>query len=203
LGYLAGDDQSKKRSEAFFRDVSRQPMHEELAGQPYSPLITLMTADYILTIRDLPGWPGSFPPINYRDLLLKSMDELAHGLYAKDRLTRELAILHAIAEKHGLGEFFRKRIDRMRRYESKTPFEGNGISPSMIFLDADHYGIHNIFDAAYVAHYMHQIAPKLSVSSVWHMVANSLAYRMRSLRKGDRFPLESEWLNPNVMDPKG
>ena len=91
----------------------------------------------------------------------------------------------------------------MRRYMSKTPFEGNGISSSMIFLDGDQYGIRNIFDAAYVAHYMHQIAPKVTLTAVWNMLSNSLAYRVRSLLKGDRFPSESEWLNVGLVNPEG
>ncbi|WP_217349262.1 glycosyltransferase family A protein [Polaromonas sp. C04] len=201
MGYLASGDKATKQSEAFFRDTSRTPMHAELAAQPYSPLISLMTADYLLTARDLPGWPGNFPPIDYRDLLLKSLDELAHGLYAESRLARELTILNQIAEQHGQGEFFRKRVSQTRRYLKKEPFEGNGISPRMIFLDCNHYGIKNIFDAAYVAHYMHQIIPKVTLSSIWGMLTNSLAYRLISLRKGGRFPPDSAWPDVKPAQP--
>jgi hypothetical protein len=192
LGYLASHDQAKKQSEAFFRDASKKPMHAELAVQPYSPLITLMTADYLLTARDLPGWPGRFPPIDYRDLLLKSLDELADGLYAENRIPRELAILNEIAEQHGLGEFFRLRVKGTRR-NLRKPLEGNAISPSRVYLDCSQYGIHNVFDAAYVARYIHQIVPKLTISTGWAALTNSLSYRLRSLRIGARFPAESEW----------
>ncbi len=202
MGYLASDDQAKKRSEEFFRTVTQKPMHANLAGQPYSPLITLMTADYIFTIQDLPGWPGSFPPIDFRGLLLKGLDELAHGLYAEDRVTRELNILNRIAEQHGLGEFFRQKVKNTRRYMKKDPLEGNSISPSMVFLDCTQYGIHNIFDAAFVAHYIHQIAPKVTFSTLWNMLTNSLIYRLRSLRKGGCFPSESEWFKMSPVNPE-
>ena len=203
MSYLASDTEAKKRSESFFRDVSIRSMHAELAAQPYSPLITLMTADYLLTARDLPGWPGSFSPINYRELLLKSLDELAHGLYAEDRLARELEILNQIAERHGLGAFFRQRVRDTRRYKVKKPFEGNGISPTLFFIDCSMFEVQDIFDAAYVAHYIHQFASRVTFSNVWNMLARSLGYRLRSFRKGDGFPGESEWGKRNKAQAEG
>ena len=57
-GYVSTDAKAIEQSEIFFRDVSSRPMHAELASQACSPLITLMTADYLLVSRDLPGVPG-------------------------------------------------------------------------------------------------------------------------------------------------
>jgi hypothetical protein len=185
--YLAGDDESKKRSETFFKDVSLKPMHAELAEQPYSPLITLMTVDYLLNARDQPGWPGSFPPIDYKDVLLKSLDELAHGLYSENRLARELDILRKIADQHGLRELFDQRVECSRRAAKKQPFEGNGISPSSLFLDCSLYGIYNILDAAYASHYLNRIITKTSLSTVWTAMVNSVRYKMKSFRKGGHF----------------
>lgn len=193
VGYLSNDDKARKQSEDFFRKASLKPMHAELAAQPYSPLITLMTADYLLTARDLPGWPGRFSPIDYRYLLLNSLAELGDGLFAEDRVARELIILQRIAEHHDLGEFFRQKVKSGRRNLRKT-LEGNAVSPGRIYINGSQFGIHNVFDAAYVAHYMHQIAPKLSISAFWNMLTNSLGYRLRSLPIGARFPAESEWL---------
>jgi hypothetical protein len=178
-------------------------MHSELATQSYSPLITLMSADYLLTARDLPGWPGSFPPIDYRELLSKSLNELAHGLYGEDRVARELGILNRIAEHHGMGEFFRQKVRDTRRYKSKKPFEGNGISPSLIFIDCSMYGVHNIFDAAYVAHYMNRLAFKVNISTIWDTLTKSVGYRLRSLRKGGTFPRESEWREAGTAPAEG
>lgn len=194
MGYLTSDTEAKKRSENFFREVANRPMHAELAEQPYSPLITLMTADYLLTARDLPGWPGSFPPIDYRDLLLKSLEELAHGLYAEDRVSRELKILNQIAERHGLGAFFRSRVSSMKRRVPKRPFQGNGISPEMLFLDCTLLGVRDIFDAAYVSYCAGQVATNIKMSTIPSMLMRSVRYKMGSFRKGGRFPDASEWL---------
>lgn len=202
VGYLANTDQAKKQSEAFFKAAARKPMHAELGTQPYSPLITLMTADYLLTANDLPSWPGSFSSIDYRALLLKSLAELADGLFSEDRVARELTILYRVAEHHGLGEFFRQRVNITRRNQRK-PLEGNAISSSRVYIDASQYGIKNIFDAAHVAHYMHQIVPKLTLSTVWNLVTNSLGYRLLSVRKGARFPTESEWRPEKVVRQEG
>lgn len=193
MAYLSSDKQAKQRSEAFFRDVSHRPMHEELASQPYSPLITIMTVDYLLTARDLPGWPGRFPNIDFRKLLVNSLDELSHGLYAEDRLARELTILNEIAEFHGFGEYFRHLVNGSRRYMKKEPFEGNGLSPSRIFLDCSMYGIENILDAAYLVYHFKQIVPRITAPNIWKLITNSLSHRMLAFRKGDRFPGESSW----------
>lgn len=192
VSYLAKDERAKKQSDAFFKHASSKPMHLELGSQPYSPLISLMTADYLLTARDLPGWQGSFQSINYRDLLVKALGELADGLFAEDRIARELAILVRIAEHHGLGEFFRKKVGSMCR-NRRTTLEGSALSPSRLYLDASQYGINNVFDAAYVAHYIHQIVPRTNFATAWKVITNSLGYRLLALRKGNRFPSEAEW----------
>ena len=53
VAYMSNDEQRKKTSEIFFQNTSLKSMHRELASQPYSPLITLMTVDYLLTAKDL------------------------------------------------------------------------------------------------------------------------------------------------------
>ena len=193
MSYLAGDEQARKRSEAFFQNVSGAPMHASLASQPYSPLISLMTADYLLTAADLPGWPGKFPPIDYRRLLSKALGELGHGLFSENRLARELNILSEIADMHGLGEFFTDTLGRTRRKVQKDHFAGNGLSLGQFFLDGDLYGLHNIFDAAYFAYCAHEFLPKISLSMVGQAMCNSLRYRLRSKRRGEPFPSESSW----------
>ena len=198
MNYLANSEEAKKRSEAFFRDVSDAPMHERLASQPYSPLITLMTADYLFTVSNLPGWPGRFPPIDFSQLLDNSLNELSHGLYSDERLGRELNILNAIADSYGLGPYFRKKVGRTRRFVKKDPFQGNGISPRQFFLEGEAYGMRNIFDAAYFAYFAHELAPKLSLSTLGDGLINSLRYRLRSIRRGHYFPDASKWVQSPV-----
>jgi glycosyltransferase involved in cell wall biosynthesis len=199
MAYLSNDDKAKKSSEIFFQNVSSKTMHCELASQPYSPLITIMTVDYLLTARDLPGWPGRFPPINYRQVLLNGIKELAHGLYGDERICRELEILNQIAEKHGLGEFFRDKVRRTKRCRKKSYFEGCGINASAFFLDANSYNLHNIFDAAYAAQNIYQVYSDMSLSFLVKMVARSFVYKFRTKGKGNPFPHESEWRKINPL----
>jgi len=193
VGYLADGEQARKQSEAFFRSVAGRPMHPQLAGQPYSPLISLMTADYLLTASDLPGWPGKVPAISYWDLLEKGLQELADGLFARDRVARELAILYRIAVYHQLGEKFRRKAERTRRNLRQT-LEGDAVSPSRLYLDASKIGIQDVFDAAYFAHHMHQFVPRMGLATGWKALVRSLGYRLRSLPLGPLFPSEAEWV---------
>ncbi|MDR3670302.1 MAG: glycosyltransferase family 2 protein [Holophaga sp.] len=196
MAYLGNNKEDKERSEDFYRTVTQKNMHPQLASQPYSPLITLMTADYILTIQDLPGWPGRFGPLDFKKVLEKGLLELAHGLYGGDRLARELAILNAIANHHGLGPFFRDLVKISKRFSAKATFEGSGIGPKVVMLDGKTHNIKNVFDAAYFAFYSFQISANLTIRSVAKMLDASLRYRIRSSQKGENFPPESEWLQP-------
>jgi glycosyltransferase involved in cell wall biosynthesis len=194
MAYLSTENEGKKLSESFYNAVSDVPMHRDLASQQYSPLISLMTADYLLTAKDLPGWPGCVPPIDYKNLLVKGLKELAHGLYAADRVNRELGILLKIAQYHGLETFFRAKVKETRRSRSQKPFAGNGITPRQVLLDCEMFEIHNIFDAGYVTYFVYQLQSKIGLDAIKKLVAGSLRYKVRQLQKGDRFPPESEWV---------
>lgn len=187
LGYLSSNESAKKQSDDFFKNVEKKPMHEELASQPYSPLISLMTADFLLTARDLPGWTGKFSPINYKKLLSKALSELEDGLFPEDRISREVNILYRIAEQKGLTEYFLKKLKRSKR-NSRRPLEGNAMSSRLLYIDAKQYDINNIFEASYIAHYFHQIFPKLNLTIFWKMLTNSIKYRLLSLNKRNKLP---------------
>jgi hypothetical protein len=193
LAYINSGETAKNLSESFFRTVADSPMHPQLASQPYSPLITLMTVDYLLTTSDLPGWQGPRPTIDFRRVLLKSIGELQHGLYSADRTARELSILDRIASHHGLGDFFRSTVRSARRHAIKKPLEGDAFSPSMVVLDAAACGIENIVDAAYFARFAHEVAARPLLPEAMRALVRSARYRLASLRKGDPFPPESSW----------
>jgi glycosyltransferase involved in cell wall biosynthesis len=184
--YLGFNDKEKKQSEDFFRHAKDMPMHHDLASQPYSPLISLMTADFLLIAKDLPGWPGPIPKINYKSLISKALSEL-NGLWADDRILRELQIIRNIALHHGLEGYFNEELETKKR-DSRSPLEGNAISGSRIYLDSDQFGIKNIFDAAFVSHYMYEIMPKLNLRTLKGLIVNSVNYWFKSLRKGKDFP---------------
>lgn len=185
LGYLTKSEEAKKHSEDFFKKTTHKPMHSELGSQPYSPLISLMTADFLLTARDLPGWGGKFSPIDYKKLLSIAVTEIEDGLFPEDRVLRELNILFKIAEHHNLKDFFLNKIKKAKK-NRRRPLEGNAISPRLLYLDAIEYKVYNIFEASYVANYIHQIIPKLSIKVFIKMFINSFKYRFLSFKKGEK-----------------
>jgi len=193
LAYLSNDERAKSISEQFFGAASSREMHRELAGQPYSPLITLMTADFLLTARDLPGWGGTFPPIDYRQLLRNGIRELASGLFGDERILRELTILNRIALQHGLGAFFRREVERIPRQNARRQFAGTGVNANAMLLDASAFGVHNIFDAAYAAQVVYQAYLELAPASLFRTLVRSLRYRSRALRGRRPFPPASLW----------
>jgi len=195
VNYLAASDKARRQSEAFFQSVSHRPMHRELGAQPYSPLIALMTADYLLTCGDLPEWPGIVPLIDYRHLLTKSLAELQDGLLARDRVMRELKILHGVATHHGLGEFFRAKVRTAHRNTRKA-LEGNAVSPKRVYIDGTQFGIKDVVDAGYFAYYAHLVAAELTAPTAWNALTNSARYRLRSVERGTAFPPETEWSEP-------
>jgi hypothetical protein len=175
----------------FFKKAESIPMHKELASQPYSPLITVMTADYLLTARDLNGWKGEFSKIDFKQLLNQSLQELCDGLFAFDRISRELLILKNIAKYHNLEEYFNDKVKILRRNKRKT-LEGNAISRSRIYFDASDYNIHNVFDAAYVSHYMYQFIPKTKLSTIIKLIINSIQYGIKGMKKGEKLLQHSD-----------
>lgn len=193
LAYLSNEEKAKKESEFFFQNVSLKPMHKELASQPYSPLITLMTVDYLLTARDLPGWPGSFPLIDYKHVLQNSINELSLGTYGEDRLNRELKILMNIAKLHGEEKFFLKSVRKTRKRIKINYFNGSGVSFKSFFFDEKMLEINNIIDAAFAAKYIYRVYSKINFNSLLRISFRSLNYYFVRLKKGKKFPDESEW----------
>jgi hypothetical protein len=193
LAYISSNSAAKEQSGDFFRRAAAVPMHQELGSQPYSPLISLMTADYLLHARDLPGWPGKFNEIDYNNLLAKAVTELAHGLYSEDRLARELAILSRIAAHHGLQTEFRDRIRRTRRAAPKEAFSGSGIRPGGAFFDGESFGLHDVVDAAYFTELLRHARGAFGLASGMSVIQRSLKYRVRSSKRAGRFPDEHLW----------
>jgi hypothetical protein len=195
VSYLAGSSEARQQSEAFFRSAAKRPMHAELGSQPYSPLIALMTADYLLTTRDLPGWPGIAPQIDFRRLLQKSLGELRDGLFAEDRVVRELGILRGVARHHGLESYFIDLVSGARR-NTRRPLERNAVSPARVYIDATQHRLENVLDASYFAHVAHTLAETVTVGTVWDALVNSARYRLLSARAGAAFPPAEAWPVP-------
>jgi glycosyltransferase involved in cell wall biosynthesis len=185
LAYLSNDEKAKRDSEIFFSDSLKRPMHKELASQPYSPLITLMTADYLLTCRDLDGWPGVFQNIDFKKVIDNSIRELADGIFGEHRIVRELNILKNIADMHGLGDYFIKSINKTKRNVVRSQYIGNGLSMNALFFDAKQLGIKDIVDAAYSAKNIYKLYLIFNVKGILFAFINSVVFRLKTKKKSN------------------
>lgn len=188
--YHRTDEQSRKESVEFFKDNENRPMHPELASQQYSPLVTLMTADYLLRARDLPGWPGEFQEISYENLIRKTFKFLTKSTFHNEVLIRELNILKNVAEQHGQVDLFNHLL---KTTERKVVWDkhvyGFAITNSIRF-DGAELGINDIFDAAIASQSVAKVYHKVSFKGLIEMISNSVRILLRqSHYKKEKFPL--------------
>lgn len=181
--YLASDSAARKRSEGFFVQATSTPMSEELASQPYSPLITLMTADYLFTARRLPGWPGTFGNIDIRRLIRRALAELANGLYSEARISRELEILRKIAEAYGLREYFQSEIRSTWKFSSHAHFDNDGFNGNSVLMSCEGTHITDVVAAAHFVQAYLTIRAKTTVESMFSALARSISFKLKSKTK--------------------
>ncbi len=172
--YRRTDAKARKEAEEFFNDNIRRTMHSELASQPYSPLITLMTADYLLTARDLPGWHGKLPEISFERLIKKSFEFMANSSYDSAVLPRELNILREIAKQHNLLPLFNDlRKNTKKKSISRRQVTGFAVTNSMRF-PGNAVGVNNIYDACLATNFVYNYFGKFSVRQVGEIVVNDI-----------------------------
>lgn len=176
--YMASGEAALKQSEEFFRNAETRPMHADLASLPYSPLISLMTADYLLTCRDLVG-ADVYPNIDYRRVIERAIEELSDGLFSKERIARELEILSNLARYHGLERDFNRIVGAARRNDKK-PLRDTAIGPRNLMLSGNETGAENIFDAAFFCYFFYHFGARFSVQLAAKMFCNSITHKMRS-----------------------
>lgn len=178
--YQRTDKKSKNEAQQFFKDNIHKKMHQQLASQEYSPLVTLMTADYLLTAKDLPGWPGKFDPISYEGLIRASFKLIESGSFEKDVLARELKILKEIAIQHDLLVLFNKLINTTKRkVYLKDEVFGFVITNSIRF-EGTELGIKNIFDASLATNFIYNFYNRFSFKTIILLVKNTLQLLIRS-----------------------
>ncbi len=174
------DKESRKEAHQFFNDNSKRPMHPELASQPYSPLATLMTADYLLTARDLPGWPGKFKPFTIESLIRVSFKFLEKSNFENDVLLRELEILRDIAKQHDLLDLFNQLMKTTkRRVVREENIYGVAITTSIRF-EGKELGINNIYDAALVTSFIYNFYNIFSFRMFVELITNTFKILKRS-----------------------
>ena len=187
--YHRNDEKSRKEAQQFFDDSVRRTMHKELASQPYSPLVTLMTADYLLTAKDLPGWPGAFDMFAWDELIKKTFDYMARVSYESETLVRELKILREIAVYHNeLPLFERLQKETTRRLVTEYTPDGFIVTSNIFEFNGTDMGIHNIYDAAMATTFAFEACNQLSlrfftswIKRSWKVLRNSKKYREEKL----------------------
>lgn len=172
--YRRTDEQSRKEAEEFFNDNIRRTMHKELASQPYSPLATLMTADYLLTAKDLLGWPGKFPPISFERLIEKSFDLMANGTWDNSVLIREIKILKEIATQHDLLPLFNNLLKYKKKVIGKDKAVKGFAYTHSIRFPGNRIGINNIYDASLATKFVYEFFGTFSSHEVSEMLRNSM-----------------------------
>ena len=70
-------------------------------------------------------------------------------------------------------------------------FDGNGISPSVIYLNSKPFQIDNIFDAAFAVKNIYQFKSQISLNKIISSLINSIKYKLLSKRKGNEGALEN------------
>lgn len=187
--YRRGDKKSKEESLQFFNDNIRRTMHKELASQPYSPLVTLMTADYLLTANDLPGWGGKFQMFKIEDLIKTSFSFLEKSYFEKENLVRELRILREIAKQHNMVELFDQLYNNKKKTAVK-PYNVSGIAiTNSIRLDGSKVGINNVYDAALATTFIYNSSSLFRLRTLVDIIKNSFAIFVQSKkRKYESFP---------------
>ena len=173
--YMRTDEKSKKEAQQFFNDSIRITMHKELASQPYSPLQTLMTADYLLTARDLPGWPGNFDPIDYSALIRATFKMLETSPFENEILVREMKILREIAIQHNLEDLFLQLLyNTKRKIVRRSVFSGFVITPQTYMFDGATMGINNIYDACLAVPFAYHLHRLISIREFFAIVKRSI-----------------------------
>ena len=185
--YDRNDEKSRQEAQQFFNDNLIRTMHAELASQQYSPLVTLMAADYLLTARDLPGWPGKFKPICFEALIRATFKFLEKNQIVNEVLVRELKILREIAIQHNLLELFNQlMVTTKRKVVREAPVYGFAFTNSIRF-EGTELGIYNIFDASLATNFVFNFYNKMSHKFIISFARNTL----RILCRNKKFKVEN------------
>lgn len=174
MNYTRTDEKSRKEAQQFFNDNIRRTMHEQLASQPYSPLQTIMTADYLLTARDLPGWPGKCEPVSIEHLLRVTFKTIETHSMDNELLSRELKIMREIAKQHDLLPLFDQLYATTKRKMVKSKQVYGFVITHSIRFDGSEIGINNLFDASLAVNFIYNFYNRVSWKEFWQLIKNEI-----------------------------
>ncbi len=197
IAYIRKDLKSVENSREFFKFSENKMMHPILASQPYSPLLSLMTVDYLMTAKELPGWPGNFPDINMKEALRKGIGEMARS-YDDTRMMREILIMEEIAKQHHLVEEYHTMLKEAKKYAVSRMDYKTAITRNRLYINVLELDVHNVFDASYAAYYVFNLKNKLGLKFYIKAFIRELrVYRLKkTIIRGD-FSEELNFLKEN------
>jgi glycosyltransferase involved in cell wall biosynthesis len=180
LNYVSGSNDKNDHSSKFFKDNRSVPMAQQLGSEPYSPLISLMTADFIFQTDNI-FHHGFSKLIEVENLIRIAMSEMCNGLYSAAKISREMKIVYNIAVFYDKVAYFKKQAFKLRRNERST-LTGDMISPNMIYMSAPDRNISNVHQAS---HFIFDNRNRKAVyrKMRWvEAVYNSIKYKLTSYR---------------------
>ena len=158
-------------------------MHSKLASQPYSPLHTLMTADYLLTARDLPGWGGKFKMFTMPHLIKKTFKFLERASFANDVLVREMKILKEIAKQHDLLDLYNELLNKTKRKLIKAgSVDGFIVTPNVFEISGEEVGISNIYDAALATPFTYKFLNKITLKFYYKWLVRTIKVVLNTMK---------------------
>jgi glycosyltransferase involved in cell wall biosynthesis len=193
LNYTKGANDKNDHSTKFFNDSKAVPMASQLGSTPYSPLISLMTADFIFQTDNI-FHHGCSKLINFDNLINRAVKELCLGSFSAAKIQREMEIIHEIAELHDRVGYLKLLCSKLRR-KGDPIFAGDMISPNFLIMDAPRRKIFNVYDASkFVFDYRN------FKNAYWKLrwieaIYSSLKFKLKSYRLGgylsDHFEIEN------------
>lgn len=180
INYQRTDGDAREKAERFFEDNSGRAMHRDLASQPYSPLATLMSADYLLTARDLPGWPGEYEAISFEALIRESFNLMEKSAFENAALVRELRILREIAVQHGLLDLFEGLLARSRRRVVRQGPVYGFVVTNLVRFEGSKLGIRNIHEASLIVPFLYRVYNAAGLGSMLALLRNTIRVIARS-----------------------
>ena len=183
--YLSKKKEAQRDSAEFFKFSEQKTMHPELANQPYSPLMALMTVDYLYTARDLPGWKGNVVDVDFKEVIRKSVEELS-AAYDEVRTKREIEILEKIAEQHNLLDYYHSLLKNAKMRVTKAEYVPWGISKDMIYVDPYEFGITNLVEAAYAHDILRNSFKYMGFGFYFKLLKNSAKIFLNRSRKSGK-----------------
>jgi hypothetical protein len=106
-------------------------------------------------------------------------------------LIRELRIIKAIAEQHGLLDVFEGLVKSSRRRVIRDKPVYGFVITGLLRFDGSRVGIHNVYDAAMVIPALYRSYNAMSLRSLTALVGNSFRVLRRSLSfSTEKYPSE-------------